>query len=218
MPSTTATTTNHQHQQHCHQQQQQQLHQHSLINTRRHLVQEQLFCSFFGRFGVPFWSILGPCWLLFSLLFWFFFRDVFLFVLGSFWRVLEGLWGVFEGILGCLGWSWAPPGIFGSSWEVLGGLGPSWVVLGRFRLNRVGWAPDLAQFGEPKRDPRWSQNATQDGPTSKIKTKSKKDALEDRLGAVLGRSWVVLGVVLGSSFLFWRGLYNGFRKFTLLRK
>ena len=29
------------------------------------------------------------------------------------------------------------------------------------------------------------------------KTKSKKDALEDRLGAVLGRSWVVLGVVLG---------------------
>ena len=31
-----------------------------------------------------------------------------------------------------------------------------------------------------------------------IKTKWKKDALEDRLGAVLGRSWVVLGVVLGS--------------------
>ena len=31
-----------------------------------------------------------------------------------------------------------------------------------------------------------------------IKTKSKKEALEDRLGAVLGRSWVVLGAVLGS--------------------
>ena len=36
------------------------------------------------------------------------------------------------------------------------------------------------------------------------KTMSKKDALEDRLGAVLGRSWVVLGVVLGS---FWVILY-----------
>ena len=28
------------------------------------------------------------------------------------------------------------------------------------------------------------------------KTRSKKDALEDRLGAVLGRFWVVLGAVL----------------------
>ena len=30
---------------------------------------------------------------------------------------------------------------------------------------------------------------------------SKKGALEDRLGAVLGRSWLVLGVVLGSFLL-----------------
>ena len=36
------------------------------------------------------------------------------------------------------------------------------------------------------------------------KTMSKNDALEDRLGAVLGRSWLVLGVVLGS---FWVVLY-----------
>ena len=43
---------------------------------------------------------------------------------------------------------------------------------------------------------KWSQNRTQDGPKSKTKTKSKKEALEDRLGAVLGRSWVVLGAVL----------------------
>ena len=37
------------------------------------------------------------------------------------------------------------------------------------------------------------------------KTKSKKEGLEDRLGGVLGRSWVVLGVVLGSFLLisFW---------------
>ena len=29
------------------------------------------------------------------------------------------------------------------------------------------------------------------------KTKTKKEGLEDRLGVVLGRSWVVLGAVLG---------------------
>ena len=49
-------------------------------------------------------------------------------------------------------------------------------------------------------EPNWSQNRTQDGPKSKIKTRSKKEDLEDRLGAVLGRSWVVLGAVLGSSW------------------
>ena len=32
------------------------------------------------------------------------------------------------------------------------------------------------------------------------KTKTKKDALEDHLGAVLGRSWVVLGDHLGVIF------------------
>ena len=42
-----------------------------------------------------------------------------------------------------------------------------------------------------------------------IKTKSKKEALEDRLGAVLGRSWVVLGAVLGSFLvvLYWKTYY-----------
>ena len=33
------------------------------------------------------------------------------------------------------------------------------------------------------------------------KNEDKKNALEDRLGAVLGRSWLVLGVVLGSCLL-----------------
>ena len=39
----------------------------------------------------------------------------------------------------------------------------------------------------------------------------KKEALEDRLGAVLGRSWVVLGAVLGSkscSRLGWRSFFE----------
>ena len=37
------------------------------------------------------------------------------------------------------------------------------------------------------------------------KTKTKKEAFEDRLGAVLGRSWVVLGALLGSFLivLYW---------------
>ena len=84
------------------------------------------------------------------------------------------------------------------SWAVL-------VVMGRFRLNKVGHTPDLGQFLEPKRGPRWSQNATQEGPKSKTKTKMKKEGFEDRLGAVLGRSWLVLGVVLGSCLvvLYW---------------
>ena len=60
-------------------------------------------------------------------------------------------------------------------------------------------------------EPEWSQNRTQDGPKSKTKTKSKKEALEDRLGAVLGRSWLVLGAVLGSkscSRLGWRSFFE----------
>ena len=38
-----------------------------------------------------------------------------------------------------------------------------------------------------------------------IKTKSKKEALEDRLGAVLGRSWVVVGAILESCLAIWQG-------------
>ena len=44
------------------------------------------------------------------------------------------------------------------------------------------------------------KNRTQEAPKSTSKTKWKKDALEDRLGAVLGRSWVVLGERLGVIF------------------
>ena len=58
-----------------------------------------------------------------------------------------------------------------------------------------------------KGEPRWSQNGTQEAPKSKTKTQMKKDALEDRFGAVLGRSWVVLGAVLGPSW----GRGMGFR-------
>ena len=68
--------------------------------------------------------------------------------------------------------------------------------MGRFRLNKAGYTPDLAQFLGSEKGPRWSQNATQEGPKSKTKTKMKKEGVSDRLGAVLGRFWVVLGAVL----------------------
>ena len=41
-------------------------------------------------------------------------------------------------------------------------------------------------------------HGTQDGATSKTKTETIEGALEDRLGAVLGRSWVEMDAVLGS--------------------
>ena len=57
---------------------------------------------------------------------------------------------------------------------------------------RGTWA-DVETQKEAKMEPKWNQNRTQDGPKSKIKTRSKKADLEDRLGAVLGPSWVVFG-------------------------
>ena len=57
----------------------------------------------------------------------------------------------------------------------------------------------------------------QDGPKSKTKTKRKK-ALEDRLGAVLGRSWVVLGAVLGSCLVNFYWKTEGFVKIHVFEK
>ena len=54
----------------------------------------------------------------------------------------------------------------------------------------------LGQFSEPKREPRWSPNGTQEGPKSKTKTKKKKEALEDHLGAILAHLGGRLGVIL----------------------
>ena len=92
-----------------------------------------------------------------------------------------------------------------SSWSRLGAilarLGGRLGVI--FKVPSRGAASHLGALWRPS----WSQNGTQDGPKPKTKTKSKKDALEDRLRAVLGRSWLVLGVVLGPSW----GRRIGFR-------
>ena len=106
---------------------------------------------------------------------------------------LGGLFGVLEGLGRLLGGSWE---VLGASW---GRLGPSWVVRVVLSSTRSADARHLGRFWEPKgakMEPKWSQNRTQDGPKSKIKTRTKKEALEDRLEAVLARSWVVLGAVL----------------------
>ena len=50
------------------------------------------------------------------------------------------------------------------------------------------------------------------------KTKSKKDALEDRLGVVLGRCWVVLGAVLGGKNRLKPFVLNGFVKINVFEK
>ena len=50
------------------------------------------------------------------------------------------------------------------------------------------------------------------------KTKSKKDALEDRLGAVLGRFWVVLGAVLEGKNRLKPFVLNGFVKINVFEK
>ena len=53
----------------------------------------------------------------------------------------------------------------------------------------------------PKRVPKegglGSQNGTKIVAKTMSKTKTKKEALEDRLGRVLGRSWADLGPILG---------------------
>ena len=46
----------------------------------------------------------------------------------------------------------------------------------------------------------------------------KKSALEDRLGAVLGRSWVVSGAVLGSCLVTFRLKTQGFVNFHIFEK
>ena len=71
--------------------------------------------------------------------------------------------------------------IFGLSWAVLG---RSWGA-GRFLVDF------LSDFGAnlaPKRHPKSDQNGAQNEPKSKTNFDIENKALQDRLGAVLGRS------------------------------
>ena len=102
-----------------------------------------------------------------------------------------GLGSIFD-CLGCLGGSWAP---LGRSWAVLR---PSLVVRIILDSTRSAKHPTWDPIWSFKGEPKWNQNRTQDKQKSKIKTMMNKTHFEDRLGAVLGRFWVVLAVVLAS--------------------
>ena len=61
-------------------------------------------------------------------------------------------------------------------------------------MTFLGWVAVWGHFGRPKIDQKRPQNE------SKFKTifKSEKVALQEPLGAVLGRSWGILEAILGS--------------------
>ena len=112
----------------------------------------------------------------------------------------------FRGLGGDLGLDFAGLGkVLGSSgaafedswaslWRVCGDVGPSWNHLGGFGTQQ---ASETGRSWAPRRN----QHGTQNGAKSKTKTQTKKEVLEGlRLGAILGRSWVVLGIVVAS---FW---------------
>ena len=65
--------------------------------------------------------------------------------------------------------------------------------------------PDLKKenhldFWDPFLEPKIDQNRTQNESKFKMIFKSEKVALQERLGAVLGRSWGILEAILGSKY------------------
>ena len=112
--------------------------------------------------------------------------------------LLAASWSLFGRSWGGLGVSWAP---LGPSWGGLGAswglLGASWAALGRLKCDKDNM-PQKDQLPDPQTSsrpstwdsilgPKIDQNRTQN--ESKIKTifKNEKVALQEPLGAVLGR-------------------------------
>ena len=77
--------------------------------------------------------------------------------------------------------------------RLLGRLGAAWAVL----CENDALVSAARAFSVLKLVSRWGHFGSPSGAKSEsktmIKTKQKKDALDDRLGAVLGPSWVDLG-------------------------
>jgi len=113
---------------------------------------------------------------------------------GRFWRSIWPLGGSFWPLGGSfwpLGASfWPLGGSFLASWKPLGA---SWVVGVVLRSTGPARHPTWGGSRDPKWHPKWDQKRTKDEQKRKSKTKTKKEALEDHLGAILGRSGVVLG-------------------------
>ena len=89
-------------------------------------------------------------------------------------------------------------GIVGRTHDRLGHIGPSWIVWVVLELTRPVEHPTWVKFGGPKGAPDETKIRAKRNQNRCQKTKSKKGDVEDRLGAVLGRSWVVLGWSLES--------------------
>ena len=109
---------------------------------------------------------------------------------GASWGTLGGLLGRLGGLLGPLGDLLAALGaLLGRSW---GALGRSWGGLG---AHVDFWSIFLPIYGAtwlPKGTPKTTKTEPKTNPKSNINFDIEKAPLEDRLGAVLGRSWVVL--------------------------
>ena len=124
---------------------------------------------------------------------------------------MAGAWGLLRESWGLLGCSWGPLGV---SW---GALGPPWK---RSKTNEKPYAkeeqlPDLQKENPPRLwgaiwRPKSIQNGTQNETKFKTIFKSEKVALQEPLGAVLGRSWGILGAILGSgkAFSYWKNQYG----------
>ena len=105
--------------------------------------------------------------------------------------------------------------VLGASWGILRPLGEVLEPLGALLgpLGVVCWGYVAAanffddfwfDFGPilgSKRLPKWLQNGSQNGPKSKAKINMKNYRFWNRLGRVLGPSWVVLGSILGSKII-----------------
>ena len=114
--------------------------------------------------------------------------------LGSIFYCFGGSWGVFGRVLGGLGRLLGHlGGVLEASWAVLRS---SWAVMGcygRFWLNKARGGIALGPILDAQKGAKMRPNGTQEGPKSTSKTKMQKEGFEDGLGAVLGRSWLVLG-------------------------
>ena len=66
--------------------------------------------------------------------------------------------------------------------------------------------------------PKTDQNGTKNGPKSKTNLDIEKEALQDRLGVVLGRSWIIFGRPLGSFLLIFHWFFKAFRENSLFSK
>ena len=82
----------------------------------------------------------------------------------------------------------------------------------------VDFLTDLGANLTPQRRPKSDQNGTQNRAKSKTNFDIEKEALQDHLGAVLGRSWVIFGRPLGSFLLIFHWFLKLFVKVHFFQK